>query len=275
MSKPKSEKKSVENEKDTDEIINFYNVLPKKEKNKNKYFNPNADKCPLLHPYRCSIIGASGSGKSNLALNIIEKAKNVDHIILLTKQLDEPLYKFLISQLGEEHVTAMDNFKDLPNLEDLEPIGQTLLIIDDASCEGNKAQQKLTEYFIRSRKCTGKTKDDEGKRILKPGKGVSCIYISQSYYAIPKTIRLNSDHLILKNLNSNKELNSIMRNYDLGNGKEDEKMFKSMYDSTKKFDSFFYINNTEQDVNKKYRKGFNQCFKVKEDSDSESDSDSE
>ena len=44
------------------------------------------------HPYRILIIGGSGSGKTNLLLNLIEKQPDIDKIYLYTKDPYEPKY---------------------------------------------------------------------------------------------------------------------------------------------------------------------------------------
>ena len=47
------------------------------------------------------IIGASGSGKTNVLLNIIKKQDNynpIDKIYLYAKSLSEPKYQFLIKK---------------------------------------------------------------------------------------------------------------------------------------------------------------------------------
>ena len=51
--------------------------------NKRKY-NPNWPYIPD-HPYRILIIGGSGSGKTNLLLNLIDTQPDIDKIYLYTK----------------------------------------------------------------------------------------------------------------------------------------------------------------------------------------------
>ena len=45
------------------------------------------------HPYRILIIGGSGSGKTNILLNLIKEQKDIDKIYLYAKDLSEPKYK--------------------------------------------------------------------------------------------------------------------------------------------------------------------------------------
>ena len=50
------------------------------------------------HPYRILIIGGSGSGKTNLLLNLIENQPDIDKIYLCTKDLFESKYQYLINK---------------------------------------------------------------------------------------------------------------------------------------------------------------------------------
>ena len=48
------------------------------------------------HPYRILIIGGSGSGKTNLLLNLIENQPDIDKIYLYAKDPYEAKYQYLI-----------------------------------------------------------------------------------------------------------------------------------------------------------------------------------
>ena len=50
------------------------------------------------HPYRILIIGGSGSGKTNLLLNLIENQPDIDKIFLYTKDPYESKYQHLINK---------------------------------------------------------------------------------------------------------------------------------------------------------------------------------
>ena len=49
------------------------------------------------HPYRILMIGGSGSGKTNLLLNLIEDEPDIDKIYLYAKDLCEARYQCLIN----------------------------------------------------------------------------------------------------------------------------------------------------------------------------------
>ena len=58
------------------------------------------------HPYRILIIGDSGSGKTNLLLNLIEKQPDIDKIYLYAKEPYKSKYQYLINKredVGRNH----------------------------------------------------------------------------------------------------------------------------------------------------------------------------
>ena len=59
---------------------------------KNKKYN---EKWPSIpdHPYRILIIGGSGSGKTNMLLNLINEQRDIDKIYLYAKDLSESKYE--------------------------------------------------------------------------------------------------------------------------------------------------------------------------------------
>ena len=73
-------------------MINFDDYVNenKIEHNKNWPYIPD-------HPYRILIIGGSGSGKTNVLLNLIEKQSDIDKIYLYAKDPYEAKYQYLIN----------------------------------------------------------------------------------------------------------------------------------------------------------------------------------
>ena len=63
----------------------------KTEHNKNWPYTPD-------HPYRILIIGGSGSGKTNVLLNLIENQPGIDKIYLYAKDPYEAKYQYLINK---------------------------------------------------------------------------------------------------------------------------------------------------------------------------------
>ena len=74
-------------------MINFDDYVNenKTERNKNWSYIPD-------HPYRILIIGGSGSGKTNLLLNLIKNQPDIDKIYLYAKDQYEAKYQYLINK---------------------------------------------------------------------------------------------------------------------------------------------------------------------------------
>ena len=74
-------------------MINFDDYVSenKTKHNKNWPYTPD-------HPYRILIIGGSGSGKTNVLLNLIEKQPDIDKIYLYENDLYEAKYQYLINK---------------------------------------------------------------------------------------------------------------------------------------------------------------------------------
>ena len=90
------------------------------------------------------IIGGSGSGKTNILLNLINEQKDIDKIYLYAKDLSESKYEFLIKNRensGIKHANDSNAFIECSNTmeEVYENIGnynpnrkrKTLIVFDD------------------------------------------------------------------------------------------------------------------------------------------------
>ena len=86
-------------------MINFDDIV-----NENKtVHNKNWPYIPD-HPYRILIIGGSGSGKTNVLLNLIENQPDIDKIYLYAKDPYESKYQYLINKRED---VGINHFKDL------------------------------------------------------------------------------------------------------------------------------------------------------------------
>jgi hypothetical protein len=224
------------------------NWYSKKEVKKHvtKYNNPHYDKIRIKHPFRMLIIGGSGSGKTTVALEIIKQMSDTfDFLILCVKSAQEPLYQYLIHKLSG--LIAVYEDGKLPTVDEVKKLGdkkQTLIIFDDLVLM--KDQKVIEEMFIRGRKI---------------GNGVSMMYLTQSYYKTPKTIRINCNYIILKKLSSNRDLRMILREYDVG---VSEKELMAMYNvATDQQLDFLLIRLDEpHDSEFKFTKNFNGVFQL-------------
>lgn len=212
-------------------IINFYEVIPKKYKTKTH--NPNYSKHLIELPMRMLIVGASGSMKTNVCLNIIHKFTNTfNQIILCVRDANEPLYNFLSDKIGDDLIIYENG--EVPSLSDFEPDGQKLIIFDDLI--NLKDQKQIEEFFLRGRKL-----------------GFSCIYIAQSYFKTPRFIRLNCTHIILKKIPSIRDIKTILKEYSLS--MDADELYAKYKQATKNPTDFLLIDPSAPD-DKKLRQNF-------------------
>lgn len=177
---------------------NYYEVIAKDKEGKGllkKNFNPQYGKLHYLEiPFRMLIIGPSGSMKTNAVIDLFKNTNNTwTKIIVCCKSKEEPLYQFMDMKIP---ITFYEGVSAIPSIEDLEldKKDQTLIIFDDLVAEKN--QKPMLDYFLRGRKF-----------------GISMVYIAQSYYSIPKFIRINATHFIFKSLASVNDLKMVFREH--------------------------------------------------------------
>ena len=172
------------------------------------------EKWPFIpdHPYRILIIGGSGSGKTNALLNLINEQNDIDKIYLYARDLNEPKYKILIKKrkdAGIKHLNDPNAFIECSNTMDdvYENINnynpsrkrKVLIVFDDMIADimsNKKFQAIIKELFIRSRKVN-----------------ISLVFITQSYFSVPKDVRLNSTHYLIMKISNRKELQNIAINH--------------------------------------------------------------
>jgi energy-coupling factor transporter ATP-binding protein EcfA2 len=181
------------------EIKSWYNIVP--DSMKQEYHNPSYNNCFIKHVFRCLIIGASGAGKTQLVVELIHRMENTfGNIVIVCKNKEEPLYKFLASKIKPEQFQIFEGIDEIPDLDSyFDKQLQNLVIFDDLVLE--KDQSMIEQYFIRGRKI---------------GKGISLCYLTQSYFATPKVIRLNCNYIFIKKLSSTRDLSMILNDFSLG-----------------------------------------------------------
>ena len=219
------------------EIPNYYENLPEPSN-----LHRNYCKDMPQHPFRLSIVGPSNSGKTNILIHIIKKCRNFDKIYLYAKKLDEPLYEHLIdhwTRVGDMHrlnlIEYSNDISETVEVDDINENIQNLIIFDDMVCEASKSLKDVEEFFIRGRK-----------------QNASIIFISQSYFSIPKNIRLNCDYFVITKIGNKKELTEITKDHTTENNNFNE-IFK---EATRDPYSILLIDLKTQDPELKYRKNF-------------------
>jgi hypothetical protein len=194
------------------------------------------------HPFSMSIIGAKSSGKSSLLINLLKQQDGLkgvfNRVILIspTCTMDDKIQdlintpilkrnntldKALKKQLkvknimdkdfqeihADEYINSADVFEELTPqfLNDLmehqknviEEFGKSssdkvLLVLDDS----------IQNKFLHSRQFINFV-------LLSRHVNISLILISQAYFLVPKSIRLNCSCLVLFEISNNKELDAI------------------------------------------------------------------
>ena len=100
-----------------------------------------------------------------------------------------------------------------------------------------KAQQVLKELFIRCRKLN-----------------ISLCILTQSYFSVPKDVRLNCTHYIIFKLNNKSELQNIAINHSTD---IDYKDFVNIYRNCTNEPCNFLTIDTTQSIDKRFKKNFN------------------
>ena len=169
------------------------------------------------HPYRILIVGGSGSGKTNALLNLINNQPDIDQIYLYAKDPYEKKYQYLINKcekVGLNHFNDPKAFMEYSNdmqdvyknIEDYNQIKKRkiLIVFDDMTADminNNELNPIVTELFIRGRKLN-----------------ISIVFITQSYFKVPKDVTLNSTHFFIMKIPNKRELQQIALNHssDIG-----------------------------------------------------------
>ena len=145
----------------SDNYINESNgVALKIEHNKNLPYVPD-------HPYRILMIRGSGSGKTNLLLNLIENQPDIDERYLCAKDPSESKYQYLINKRKSVEINHFNDLKafieysnDMHDVykdtDDYNPDkkNKILIVFHDMIADmihNKKLNSIVTELFIRGR----------------------------------------------------------------------------------------------------------------------------
>ena len=162
-------------------MINFdeYTNENKKEHNLNWPYIPD-------HPYRILIIGSSDKYEDKYH-NLINKKESVG-----LKHFNDP--KVFIEYLNDMH----SFYKNIDSYN-LNKENKILIVFNDMIADminNKKLNSIVTELFIRGRKLN-----------------VSLIFITQSYFKVPKDFRNNSTHFFIMKFPNKRELQQIAINH--------------------------------------------------------------
>ena len=131
---------------------------------------------------------------------------------MYARDLNKPNYKYLVKKhedVGIKHVNNPNAFIECSNtmddvyenIDDGNPIRKRkkLIVFDDMIADimtNKKFQAIIKELFIRCRKLN-----------------ILLVFITQSYFAVLKDVRLNSTHYLIMKINNRKEIQNIAINH--------------------------------------------------------------
>ena len=147
-------------------------------------------------PFRMGVSGSSDSGKTTMVMNLLMGDKKMkedgeryipcNDVVLVGKHLDEPKWNMVrdfynsLAEEGEDVSFKVLPATDIPDIEEFDPSRSTVVIFEDLMNASRKIQERIAEYFSSGRH-----------------RNISPIYISQRFFAIPKTIRENVSYISL------------------------------------------------------------------------------
>ena len=182
--------------------------------------------CMPADVFRMLICGPSNSGKTNTLLHMLYELLEYDKIYLFSKNLHQNKYQDLLQYFAEKinlhpkvgyEVIEAHGDEIIP-LEELPVDTQKIVVFDDLVCEKN--QNDIINYFINGRHKNG-----------------CVIYLSQTFYKVPKDIPVNCSHLCIFRLDpkENKRIaNEIGVDREALDRATDEKYSLLYYDKPQK-----------------------------------------
>lgn len=169
---------------------------------------------PSQKNLRMCVIGGSGTGKTSFLVQFITRFLRVDKIYLCSRHLEQPKYIWMKEFYNEieQNITAKlrkkkknsnatykiietwtNDLNEMPTVDDLDKTKKNVVIFDDMVMEPDKFN-KIPNYFVRGRH-----------------HGASVFYLSQTFFGIPRKIRLNTNFYAIFNLPSMTEVARIQR----------------------------------------------------------------
>ena len=141
-------------------------------------------------------------------MNLIKKQPDIDEIYLYAKDPYEAKYQYLINKregVGINHFNDPKAFIEYSNdmcnvyknIDDYNPDKENkiLIVFDDMisdMIQNKKLSSIVTELFIRGRKLN-----------------ISPAFITQSYFKVPKDVRLNSTHFLSQKFHIKENFNKL------------------------------------------------------------------
>lgn len=191
-----------------DSLINFYE-LPEVRKHMDDLEDKQVVKTGMaLSKPHVLVCGSTGSGKSQWLLNYIVRTNHTFLRIVMIVAKMEPFNLYLKEKLkdniqfliGIDNLPPIESFPDSVRMKKGEQY-RTLMVFDDQIVELMKSkanQARVNSFFTYGR-----------------NKNIQLLFLTQSYYATPKFLRLNISWLILCSIRSKNDLRMILNEYNV------------------------------------------------------------
>jgi hypothetical protein len=226
----------------------FLDITNQDAPDKSSYDNP--DPRMPQHPARVLVCGESGSGKTNLVINILKNNwMSYNKLVLCVKNpeswqhfIDLSIEKLTDADVDpDDYISLIEEItspSDIPTIESL-PGGkvQTIVVFDDLVMEGKPINDAIARYWVRSRH-----------------RNVSPFYLTQDFYKTNKTIRQNSTYYILFGGMTRRMLRTLFE--DVAPGIEAEEFFHLYHIATNEPHTFLFIDKLNANPLKRFRKNF-------------------
>ena len=216
-------------------MFNLHNITNKNNKEHNKKWHYSSSFVQNFNNWQFWI-----RKKTNALLNLISQQDDIDKIYLYANNLSEPKYQSLIKRRGNAAVKHLSDPKAFigcsntvddvyQNIDDYYSNKKKILTVFDdmiANIMTNKKFQAIIkELFIKCRQLN-----------------ISLVLITQSYFPVPKCVRLNSTNYLIGKINNKRELQNIAINHSADIDYKD--FMKFNIECTEKPYSFLTTDNT-------------------------------
>jgi hypothetical protein len=176
-------------------------------------------------------------GKTNFLINLLHLFSSGDKgsfqsIHIITANADEPLYRWIQSK--SDQIVIKEGLSNTPPLDKFDKDYNHLVVWDDLTL--SKDLTMVSTYYLRARKLN-----------------VSCIFLSQSFFRIPKIIRNNCNYMVLLKLSGQREVNIILSEFGLGVTKE---QLLAIYNFATREKMQPLLIDMEAEHHQRFRKGF-------------------
>ena len=216
-------------------MINFDDYVNENKNEHNKIWPHTPDK-----PYRILIIGGSGSGKTNVLLNLIENQTDIDKIYLYAKDPYEEKYQYLINK---RQGVGIDHFKDPKAF--IEYSNDMRDVYKSISCNNPYKENKILIVFdhMIPDMTDNKTLNSIVTELFIKGRilNISPAFIAQPCFNVPKDVRLNTTHFFIAKIPSKRELREIAINHSSDISTKD---FTNIYKKVAVEPYLFFVNDT-------------------------------